>query len=303
MSRNSFGCMESAPSNDAEDEVEYYVPEAARDDDVLPDSLEDALATAASATSQALDQGIQKAMVEVLLGEFWDPASGPIYSQQGDGARFWRLAKQFLDALRALRPDATFRVVFPDVGVAAMLKGEWTAPGVSLASLGDRAPASPDDDVVVLLGPDPQGVSAVGRLARGLGPDQALVMYNPRLASGDVGVGLNVRRMREGLLAGFTTAYHLRPIGDTGSLFKMYPGRWQVFLEDASSPGRYSLVRELGSKPPYEDLMLIVEEHMRTSAGPGDSEAGAAPAEGPNVFEQVGRTVANLQRFARSLSK
>lgn len=166
--------------------------------------------------------------VEVLLGEFWDPASGPIYSQQGDGARFWRLAKQFLDALRALRPDATFRVVFPDVGVAAMLKGEWTAPGVSLASLGDRAPASPDDDVVVLLGPDPQGVSAVGRLARGLGPDQALVMYNPRLASGDVGVGLNVRRMREGLLAGFTTAYHLRPIGDTGSLFKMYPGRWQV---------------------------------------------------------------------------
>lgn len=54
---------ESAPSNDAEDEVEYYVPEAARDDDVLPDSLEDALATAASATSQALDQGIQKAMV------------------------------------------------------------------------------------------------------------------------------------------------------------------------------------------------------------------------------------------------
>lgn len=53
-------------------------------------------------------------------------------------------------------------------------------------------------------------------------------MFNPRLASGDVGVGLSIRRMRENFLSRFTTTYSLRPIADVGSVFRRYPGMWQV---------------------------------------------------------------------------
>ncbi len=53
-------------------------------------------------------------------------------------------------------------------------------------------------------------------------------MFNPRLASGDVGVGLSIRRMRESFLSRFTTTYSLRPIQDVGSVFRRYPGMWQV---------------------------------------------------------------------------
>lgn len=53
-------------------------------------------------------------------------------------------------------------------------------------------------------------------------------MFNPRLASGDVGVGLSIRRMRDSFLNRFTTTYSLRPIQDVGSVFRRYPGMWQV---------------------------------------------------------------------------
>ena len=53
-------------------------------------------------------------------------------------------------------------------------------------------------------------------------------MFNPRLASGDVGVGLAIRRMREQFLGRFTTTYSLRPIADVGSVFRRFPGMWQV---------------------------------------------------------------------------
>jgi hypothetical protein len=53
-------------------------------------------------------------------------------------------------------------------------------------------------------------------------------MFNPRLASGDVGVGLAIRRMRDSFLSRFTTTYSLRPIAEVGSVFRRYPGSWQV---------------------------------------------------------------------------
>lgn len=39
---------------------------------------------------------------------------------------------------------------------------------------------------------------------------------------------LQVRRMRDSFLNRFTTTYSLRPIADVGSVFRRYPGMWQV---------------------------------------------------------------------------
>lgn len=50
--------------------------------------------------------------VEVLLPEFWDPASGAIFSDEGDQQRFWNLIRRFLDDLRELTGLSGVRVVY-----------------------------------------------------------------------------------------------------------------------------------------------------------------------------------------------
>ena len=43
------------------------------------------------------------------------------------------------------------------MGVAAMLKNQWTDMTFSVASLADRKPVSEGDDLVIVAAPDPQG--------------------------------------------------------------------------------------------------------------------------------------------------
>lgn len=38
--------------------------------------------------------------VEILLPEFWDPISGPIFPNKGDQERFWRMTRRFVEALQ-----------------------------------------------------------------------------------------------------------------------------------------------------------------------------------------------------------
>lgn len=79
------------------------------------------------------------------------------------------------------------------------------------------------------------------------------------LFSGEVGVGLNVRRIRSSFLSAFVTTYSLKPIGDIGTVFRKYPEQWKVFLEDEKMPGRYKLVAERSSRPegPPNNLSLL----------------------------------------------
>ncbi len=47
--------------------------------------------------------------------------------------------------------------LYPDMGVAAMLKNQWGDAPFAIGSLGDRTPYQEDDDIVILAAPDPQG--------------------------------------------------------------------------------------------------------------------------------------------------
>ena len=42
--------------------------------------------------------------------------------------------------------------------------------------------------------------------------------------------------------------------GDVGTVFRRYPGMWQVFVEDLDSPGRYKLIAERPSSPAGESV-------------------------------------------------
>jgi hypothetical protein len=70
-----------------------------RADDVLPDSLAGAVEDAAAATANAVTRGNTRCQVELLLPEFWDPISGPIFPNRGDQERFWRMTRRFVEQL------------------------------------------------------------------------------------------------------------------------------------------------------------------------------------------------------------
>lgn len=58
------------------------------------------------------------------------------------------------------------------------------------------------------------------------------------VCSGDVGIGLNARRLRESFTNRFNITYSLRPVGEVGTVFRRYPELWKVFVEEPELPGR-----------------------------------------------------------------
>lgn len=278
---------------------------AKRDDDVLPDSLTDALEEAARATRDAFDAGLERCVVEILLPEFFDPLSGPVFAEEGDQQRFWKLTRRFLDNLVAGLPaGAAVRAVYPDVGVAAMLRNQWGGEvPFRFSSLNDRRPAAAEDEVVVVASADPQGLEAVVKLSAALEPGQRLVLFNPRLASGDVGVGLSVRRMRQQFLSQFSVVYSLCPVGDLGSVFRRFPSLWQVFVTDAAAPGRFRLAAELPSRPGGEELDLILIQALGLQGAGGQGGGADAPGADGGVLDRLSVTAAGLARFMRGLAR
>jgi hypothetical protein len=55
------------------------------------------------------------------------------------------------------------------------------------------------------------------------------------------------------------------------SVFRKYPGQWQVFMEDEANPGRFNLIAEQATRPVGESLEDIL---MRPSLA---DDAGACP--------------------------
>ncbi|KAF3328563.1 hypothetical protein FCM35_KLT05641 [Carex littledalei] len=63
------------------------------------------------------------------------------------------------------------KVIFPDAGVAALLKYNWMDTKFGCASLGDRNPVDKEDEIVVLIIPDYQMLEKVEIIANRLSDD------------------------------------------------------------------------------------------------------------------------------------
>lgn len=265
--------------------------EGKRDDDVLPGNLDDAVRQAATSAAYFCNGGGTRAIVELLVPELEN------LSDEGAQQQLWDTSRTFLDSLKGQLDFENLRAVFPDAGSAALLKNQWPDAAFAFSSLMDRKPVFDSDDVVVLIAPGYQELSVVERIAGMLatedGMTRPLIMWNARLVSGDVGVGLNVRRLRERFLSTFTTAYSLRPMA-VGAIFRRYPSPWQLYLDDPERPGRYLLWREQGSKPNIDD---IEEMYIATPGGgqPGEVE--------PSFLDQAIGIFSSFNRFMKSLSK
>ena len=267
------------------------------DDDELPDNLFDAVATAATATEQAISNGSLGNLVELRIPELWDPISGNVMAEAGDQLKVWEITREYAAQLcERMGPDSKVKAVFPDAGCAAMLKARWPDAPFAIASANDRLLYQDGDEVLVFAAPDPpslEKVTSTTKLANENGA--AVVLVNPRLASGDAGIGLTVRRMREDFLGRMTVVYCLQPLPwCNGSIFKKYPGLWRLYLEDETRPGRFKLVQESATRLAGDDLDDVVMSKLRP-----EGEDGEEKEMGPG--EMVFKLVRDAQRFMNSL--
>lgn len=257
------------------------------DDSVLPPDLDGAILQASQSSAEFISAGGMRAIVELLLPEL------EFLNDEGSQENFWQLARQYLETLREDTGVQKLKAIFPDAGAAALLKHWWKDANFSFASLSDRKPVEDEDEIVVMIAPDYQMLQSVERIASLLSDNlpRPLIMWNPRLFSGDVGVGLNVRRLRSSFLRTFTVVYSMKPL-TSGAVFRCYPRMWQIFLDDKERPGRYILAKEQPKRPDADDIDLVLFGGKKV-----DEE------EKPSFLVETMSTIASFGRFMRSLTK
>ncbi|XVF41934.1 hypothetical protein PTKIN_Ptkin01aG0320500 [Pterospermum kingtungense] len=256
------------------------------DDSCLPSDLEGAVRQSGQASALFVSSGGLRAIVELLIPQL------QFLDDEGAQAELWELSRVFLDTLIEETGCQKVRAIFPDAGAAALLKYRWKDATFGFASLSDRKPVESQDEIVVMVVPDYQMLERVQRIASELSddPPRPLIMWNPRLISEDVGVGVNVRKLRRYFLSSFSTVYSMRPL-PAGAVFRCHPGLWKVFYDDKDRLGRYLLAKELVSRPDAEDLEIIfggVEEKSE---------------QGPSLFSQAAGIFSSLNRFVKAISK
>ncbi|KAL3843962.1 hypothetical protein ACJIZ3_001365 [Penstemon smallii] len=260
--------------------------EVEEDDSCLPSDLEGAVRQSGQASAEFVSSGGTRAIVELLIPQL------QFLDDEGAQAELWELSKIFLDTLIEETGGQRVKAVFPDAGAAALLKYQWKDAAFGFSSLGDRKPVNSEDEIVVMVVPDYQMLEYVERIASDLSddPPRPLIMWNPRLISEDVGVGINVRRLRRDFLSKFTIVYSMKPL-PSGAVFRCYPGSWKVFYDDAERPNRYLLAKEQIRRPDIEDLEIIF-------GGLQDNTE-----KGRSLFDQAAGIFSSFNRFMKVISR
>lgn len=237
----------------------------------LPNTLDDAIAQAQTATQESLAAGYTRLQVELLFPEL----------------KPMPVARQYIN-LFADRGN-TLKVFFTDAGAAALARREWGEVSFQIKSLdvaGSRQTTSveeqvaPEDQVFIFVSPSSVEVNPVEQICNAAG-DRPVVLLNPRLEdAGTVGIGYAGRQRRTRFLNTFEPCYYLRPL-EQAALFRNYPSQWQVWLEQE---GTYNLIAEEFQKPDGDTL----EQIFAKAQGPQSSGVGF---------------ISGLQRFLRTLNR
>ncbi|KAK1360933.1 Tyrosine-sulfated glycopeptide receptor [Heracleum sosnowskyi] len=277
--------LEEAPLESVQQTVQQ-VEDEEEDDSCLPSDLEGAVRQSSEAAASFVSAGGMRATVELLIPQL------QFLDDEGAQAELWQLSRIFVDTLMAETGSQRVKAIFPDAGAAALLKYQWKDAAFRFASLSDRKPVESEDEIIVMLVPDYQMLEYVQKIASDLSDDspRPLIMWNPRLVSEEVGIGVNARNVKRYFLNSFTTVYSMRPL-PYGAVFRCFPGSWKVFYDDKDRFGRYLLAKELVSRPNSEDLEIIF----------GDVEEKSE--EGPSLMSQAANLFSSMNRFMRFISK
>jgi hypothetical protein len=241
----------------------------------LPNSIDEALAQAKTATAAALKDGYQRLQVEILIPELkvQDPAH------------------QFISIFEEY--GSHLKVYFPDPGAAALARRDWgETPYIVRGMSEPKGKIQPEDEIFFFIEPSSVEVNDLEKMCEQAG-SRPVVLFIPKLENiATIGIGYSARQLRERFISKFESPYYIRPL-EGAALFRCYPNPWQVWLENESG---YELISETPQKPVGEELEGILQKAL----SPGEDETDSTPA---TPQRKKPGLLTNLQRFFRALSQ
>ncbi|MDJ0725655.1 MAG: DUF1995 family protein [Prochloraceae cyanobacterium] len=247
----------------------------------FPQSLEEAIAQAQVATTEALNSGYQRVQVELVIPEIALQAQS--------------LAKQFTILFASY--GSGLKVLFADTGAAALARRDWGETEFKVSDIGtSRSPVerrmSDDDRLFLVVCPSSVEVAQVEKLCN-LAGDRPVVLLIPQLEDVSiVGIGYAARQLRDRFISTLYSCYYFRPL-DSAAVLRCHPSLWQVWLEKADD--EYELIAEDSEKPMGEALENILIKATSPTNSDGDNNSSPQPKKS-GLF-------GNLQKFLRALSQ
>lgn len=242
----------------------------------IPKSLSAATEQAMAATQAALQAGLTRIQVEMVIPEL----------------KHQPIARQFLEIFS---PQPQLKVFFPDAGAAALARRDWENPEFVIRGIGELAePVAAEDDLYLLVNPSSIEVAAVESLCN-QAADRPVILLNPHMEDiAVVGIGYAARQLRDRFLSQIESVYYLRPL-DGAAIYRCYPGPWQIWRE--LSPNDYEWVCDRTQRPSSEEVERAL--YGEDSPQP-DASAGAASETGRSRKKGL---LAEVQQFLRALSQ
>ncbi|MEM1425180.1 MAG: DUF1995 family protein [Cyanobacteria bacterium P01_H01_bin.130] len=245
----------------------------------IPNSLSDAIAQAGQSTMAALDDGLTRMQVSLLLPEL----------------KAETFAAQIIKIL--LAGDRKLKVFFPDMGAAALAKRNWGDVPFEIMDVGSgRTPVgkrvTEEDGLLIFVEPSAVEVLQVEEICNQAG-DRPVIFLNPNLEDiATIGIGYAGRQLRERFLSQIQDVYHLAPNSNGYVLAHAYPTLWQVWGEPQTEDEGYVLLGERSQRPAGDVLDAIL---MGTTEEEGEGETPAVLPQ-RNLFDQ-------MQRFLQALTR
>ena len=235
-----------------------------------------------------LPADLRQAESQALLALHSALASGEkgrwIVELRFEGLKVLPLALRFATQLRERQP--TLKVLFPDAGATALARRDGEALAPLIASLAEhrrlqeaspnQADAAPAAPLLLLVQPSPSDYELVEAICDA--HPATVVLLNPSLEDGAVGIGSVARARRKGFLAQWQEAYALRPFAD-GALRRAHPGEWELYRLD---PDGFRLAGRFAQKPSAEEQAEVLS---------GEGEGGLG-----RQLKSLGDLIDNLQR-------
>ncbi len=245
---------------------------------IVPTTLEESIQQAKMATKAALQAGIIRLQIELIIPEIALQAQS--------------LALQFANSLEEY--GLGLKVMFVDTGAAALAKRDWGETFFKVTDLGSRLTSvetkiSPDDQIFLVVSPSAIEVNIVEKLCS-LAGDRPVILLIPQLEDVSiVGIGYAARQLRDRFLGTIESCYFIRPL-EGAVILHSYNSPWQVYLEKETD--NYELISETSQKPVGEALEIILASKR------GDSQETS-----PTPLPKKTGILSNLQKFLRALSQ
>jgi hypothetical protein len=244
----------------------------------VPNTLDEAISQAKAATKLALEEGLGRIQIELLVPEITLQAQS--------------LALEFTTLFESDRSG--LKVFFADTGAAALARRDWGETEFKVSDLGSRftsveTKVTPDDRAFLVVCPSSIEVQTVEKLCN-IADDRPVVLLIPQLEDiSIVGIGLAARQLRERFINTLHSAYYIRPL-EGAIVIRSYPSPWQVWLEKEDG---YELIAEESQKPAGDALDAIVNRALQKDPNP------ASEAPKPRKPGLLG----NMQRLLKALNQ